>query len=135
MFKFRKFKEGYEDEKCEVSPRYSLDIGSFLMGEGQSPPESSAAPSAEVETPLKVASSDKAPLWPSFPQPAPDARQVSGASSVSVGESSLNISSSDGTPLVSLPLPAVPGAGQVFGTAPGKQLFWFSLPRPLAKAK
>ena len=30
MFKFEKYKEGYEDGKRGAPPRYSLDIGSFL---------------------------------------------------------------------------------------------------------
>ena len=42
VFKFKKYKEAYEDEKHEVSLKYSLDIGSFLRGEGQDPPEGSA---------------------------------------------------------------------------------------------
>ena len=32
VFKFKKYKEGYEVGKRGVSMKYSLDIGSFLMG-------------------------------------------------------------------------------------------------------
>jgi len=34
VLKFMKYKEGYDDWKRGVSLRYSLDIGSFLRGEG-----------------------------------------------------------------------------------------------------
>ena len=34
LFKFKKYKEGYEDKKRGVPPKYLLDIGSFLKGEG-----------------------------------------------------------------------------------------------------
>ena len=54
VFKFKKYKERYEDVKCGVSLRYSLDIGYFLKGEGQDPPESSATPAAKVETSLNT---------------------------------------------------------------------------------
>jgi len=33
VFKFKKYKEGYEDGKRGVSPRYSLEIGFFLGSE------------------------------------------------------------------------------------------------------
>jgi len=39
----KKYKEGYEEGKRGVSPKYSLEIGSFLKSEGQDLPESSAA--------------------------------------------------------------------------------------------
>ena len=42
VFKFKKYKEGYEDGKPEVSPRYQLDIRSFFRDEGRDPPESSS---------------------------------------------------------------------------------------------
>jgi len=38
VFKFKKYKKGYEDGKHGVSPRYSLDVESFLRGEGRNPP-------------------------------------------------------------------------------------------------
>jgi len=50
VFKFKKYKEGYEDGKQGVSPRYPLEIGSFLRSEGQDPLESSIAPATVEET-------------------------------------------------------------------------------------
>ena len=49
MFKFKKYKEGYEDEKRGASPKYSLDIRSFLKKESQGPTEGSATHAAMVE--------------------------------------------------------------------------------------
>ena len=37
VFKFKKYKEGYEDERGGTPLKYSLDIGSSLKGEGQDP--------------------------------------------------------------------------------------------------
>jgi len=108
-----------------VSPRYSLDIGSFLIGKGQGPPESS----------VTHTSNDKSPLAVSFPPTTLDAVQVSGASLVSVEESSLNIPSSDSAPSVTLCPPAVPDAGQVSGAALKKVAFSISTPRASHKGK
>ena len=49
VFKFKKYKEEYEDEKSRAPPKYSLDVGSFLKGKGQDPLESGATHAAEVE--------------------------------------------------------------------------------------
>ena len=42
VFKFKNYKEGYEDGKRGASPKFPLDIGSFLKGEGQDPLEGGA---------------------------------------------------------------------------------------------
>ena len=54
VFKFRKYKEGYIDEKHGASLKYSLDIGSFFKGEGQDPPEGGMTHTAMVEASLKA---------------------------------------------------------------------------------
>ena len=51
VFKFKKYKEGYKNGERGVSPRYPLEIGSFLRSEGQDPPERCAALS-QWRTPL-----------------------------------------------------------------------------------
>jgi len=61
VFKFKKYKEGYEDEKRGVSLKYSLDIRSFLKREGQDPSEGSATHAAEVEASQNPPSRDAAP--------------------------------------------------------------------------
>jgi len=81
VFKFKKYKEEYEDGKRGVSPRYLLDIESFLRGEGHDPPKSSAAHAAEVETSLNAPSSDATPLTSSSLSTAASARRVASASS------------------------------------------------------
>ena len=113
VLKFKKYKEGYEDRMRRASLRYSFDIGSFLMGDGQDPPEISAAHASEVETHLNASSIDIAPLAPSSLSTALDAGQVVGASSILVGKSSPNISSSDTVPPVTILPPVVPDTRQV----------------------
>ena len=62
MFKFKKYKKGYEDGKRGASPKYSLDIRSFLRGEVQDPPEGSATHATGVEATQNPPSRDAAPL-------------------------------------------------------------------------
>jgi len=76
VFKFKKYKEGYEDGKCEVSPKYSLDIGFFLRGEGQDPPESSATHAARVEASHNPLYRDAAPLMSGLLPTALDTKRV-----------------------------------------------------------
>ena len=113
MFKLKKYKEGYENEKRGVSLRYSLEIRSFIMCEGQDPPESSAAPAAVMETSLNAPSSDVVPLTSSTLLTASDARQVAGTSPATVEETSLNTPSSDATPLATNSPPAALDTGRV----------------------
>ena len=90
VFKFKKYKEGYEDRKRGVSPRYSLEIGCFLRSKGQDPPESSAAPATMVETSLNAPSSNAAPLTTSSLPTTPNAGWVTRALPAIVEEASLN---------------------------------------------
>ena len=76
VFKFKKYKEGYEDERHGVSLRYPLEIGSFLRSEDQDPPESSTAPAAVEETFLNALSSCVAFMTISSPPTAIDAGRV-----------------------------------------------------------
>jgi len=76
VLQFKKSKAGYEDGKRGASLRYSLDIESFLRGEGRGPPESSAAHAAQVETSLNAPSSDVAPLTSGLLPTALDAGQL-----------------------------------------------------------
>ena len=118
VFKFKKYKEGYEGEKRGISPRYSLDIGSFLKGEGQDSPESSAAHAAEVETSMNALSNDAAPLTSSSLPTAPNAGRVVGALSATVEVTSLNTPLRDVVPLVTSPPPTVLDTVQVARAAP-----------------
>jgi len=122
VFKFKKYKEGYEDGKYGESPRYLLDIGSFLRGEGRGPPENSAAHAVEMETFLNAPSSNTTPLTSSSLQIALDAGLVIGASSASAGETSSNIPSRDATPSIMSPPSAVPDMGQVSQAAPEEEV-------------
>ena len=54
VFKFKKYIKGYEDGKRRVSPKHSLDIGSFLKGEGYDPLEGGATHATEVESSLNA---------------------------------------------------------------------------------
>ena len=85
VFKFKKYKQGYKDGNRGVSLRFTLDIGSFLRGKGQDPPQSNIAHSIEVETSLNVLSSDASPLTSSSLPIASDAGRVAGASPATVG--------------------------------------------------
>ena len=69
-----------------ASPKYSLDIGSFLKGEGREPPESGVTHVAEVETSLNALFSDATPLTSGLPLTALDAGRVASASSAIVEE-------------------------------------------------
>jgi len=129
VFKFKKYKEGYEDGKRGVSPRYSLDIGSFLRGEGQYPPEISATQATEVETSLDALSRNITPLTSSFLLSALDAGRVAGISSATVEETSLNNPSSDAAPLVMSPPSAVSDARQVARAAPEEAALPASTPK------
>jgi len=111
VFKFKKYIEGYEDGKCGASLRCSLDIGSFLRGEGWDPLESNVAHAGEVETSLHAPSSDATPLTSSSLLIALDARRVAGASSVTVGETSPNTPSNDVVPPATSPPLTVLNAG------------------------
>ena len=62
VFKFKKYKKGYEGEKRGASPRYPLEIGAFLRNQDQEPPESGDVPAIVVETSLSVLSNIFAPL-------------------------------------------------------------------------
>ena len=72
VFKFKKYKERYEDEKRGASPRDSLEIGSFLRSEDQDPPKSSASSAIMVETSLNTPSSHAMPLIMSSLLTAPE---------------------------------------------------------------
>jgi len=61
VFKFKKYKDGYEDRKRGASLRYPLEIGSFPESQGQGPLESSVSPAIVAETSPSVPSSDVAP--------------------------------------------------------------------------
>ena len=54
MFKFKKYKKGYENGK--------RGIGSFLKGEGQDAPKSGATHAVKVGASLNAPSSDATPL-------------------------------------------------------------------------
>ena len=114
MFKFKKYREGYEDGKHGVSLKYSLDIGSFLRGEGQDPSEGSATYAAGVEASQNPPSRDAAPLTSGLLPTALDTKQVADISSVGVGvgETSPNVLSSDAVPLVMGLQPVVHDAKQ-----------------------
>jgi len=84
VFKFKKYKKGYENRNRGVFPRYSLDIGSLLRIESQGPSESSVTYAAKLETSLNALSSDATPLVSSSLPSALDAGKVAGASSICI---------------------------------------------------
>ena len=84
-FKFKKYKEGYEDEKRGVSPKYSFDIRPFLKGEGQDLLEDNATHAAGVEASQNPPSSDATPLTLGLLLTALDTEQVADVSPVRVG--------------------------------------------------
>jgi len=59
-----------------TSPKYSLDIGFFLRGEGQDPPEGSATHAARVEASHNPLSRDATPLTSGLLPTALDTKRV-----------------------------------------------------------
>jgi len=62
IFKFKKYKEGYEDAKRGASSRFSLEIGAFLRSHDQETPEGSGVPATVDVTSPSVPSSISMPL-------------------------------------------------------------------------
>ena len=89
MFKFKKYKDRYTDEKSEASLRDSLEMGSFFRSEGQDPSRNSIVPATIVETSLNALSNNGAPLATSFLSTTPDVGRVAGALPTIVEENSL----------------------------------------------
>ena len=111
MFKFKKYKERYEDGKRGTSPKYSLDIGSFFKEEGQDHLEGGATHAANVEASQNPLSRDVAPLLSGFLSTAFDVKWVADVFSVVVGETSPSTPPSDVAPPTTSLLPTVPDAG------------------------
>ena len=88
VFKFKKYIKGYEDGKRRASPKHSLDIGSFLKGEGYDPLEGGATHATEVEASLNAPSRNVVPPISGLLLTAFDAERVADVSSVMVGVTS-----------------------------------------------
>jgi len=51
VFKFKKYKDGYEDGKQGAAPRYPLEIGAFLEDQGLGRLAGCGSSAAEAENP------------------------------------------------------------------------------------
>jgi len=98
VFKFKKYKEEYEDGKHGAFSKYALDVGSILKSEGQDSPKFGATHAAEVETSLNAQPRDASPLTTGLLLIAFDAAWVAGVFSVIIGETALNTSLGDAAP-------------------------------------
>jgi len=81
-----------------VSLKYSLDIGSFLKGEGQDPLEGDATHAVEMEASQNALSRNAITLILGLLPIAFDAEQVTDIFSVVIGDTSLNTSPSNTVP-------------------------------------
>ena len=66
VFKFKKYKEGYEDENWCASPRYPLEIGDFCESQGWELPVSSVVPAPRLRALFQLL--PRQILWHRLPQ-------------------------------------------------------------------